>query len=238
MTQILWPGTLTHRVNIPADGVTLSGELVIPAGAAAIVVFAHGSGHADPRNQDVAQALQSAGMATLLVDLLTAPEASVDAETEQLRFDIGLLAARLVAVIDWLVQQPATRALMIGLFGGSTDAAAALEASAARNNVVRAIVPRGGRPDLAETFLAYVHAPTLLIVGERDTLGTSLNRAALNQLTCRRKLVLVEGAGHLFVEPATLDEVARLATDWFSRQFAQYARPANETVAVTADDVC
>jgi dienelactone hydrolase len=238
MTQGVLPGTLTHSVHIPADGVTLSGELVIPAGAAAIVVFAHGSGRVDPRNQHVAQALQAAGMATLLVDLLTPPEASVDAETEQLRFDIGFLAERLVGVIDWLVGQQATHGLMIGLFGAGTDTAAALEASAARNDLVRAIVSRGGRPDLAETFLAYVHAPTLLIVGERDTLAISQNRAALNQLTCRRKLALVVGAGHLFIEPGTLDEVARLATDWFSRRFVRDARPVNETVAVTVDDVC
>jgi dienelactone hydrolase len=159
--------------------------------------------------------LNEAELATLLIDLLTSEEERIDLRTAHLRFDIGLLAERLVAVTDWLAQYPGTRHIRIGYFGASTGAAAALVAAAERPQLVGAVVSRGGRPDLAGSALARVEAPTLLIVGGNDFEVIELNRAALAQLRCEKQLVIVPGATHLFEEPGTLDEVARLAREWF-----------------------
>ena len=204
---------------VRAGGVALAGDLVIPAGATCMVVFAHGSGSGrkSPRNQQVAAALRDAGLATLLFDLLTPEEEAEDAITGELRFDIGLLGARLAGATDWLREQPDTRDLRIGYFGASTGAAAALVAAATHRDVVRAIVSRGGRPDLAGAYLPRVEAPTLLIVGGLDREVLTLNRAALGRLRGPAKLAVVPGATHLFEEPGALEEVARLASDWFVR---------------------
>jgi dienelactone hydrolase len=201
----------------------LEGNLTLPEGARGIVLFAHGSGSSrfSPRNCYVAQQLNREKLATLLVDLLSPEEEAVDLRTARLRFNIGLLAERLVGVTDWLVRQPDTRPLRIGYFGASTGAAAALVAAAERPQIVRAIVSRGGRPDLAGPALARVEAPTLLIVGGDDTPVIELNRAALAQLRCEKRLVIVPGATHLFEEPGALDEVARLAREWFQQYLAQ-----------------
>jgi dienelactone hydrolase len=165
----------------------------------------------------VARVLNEAKLATLLIDLLTLHEEVIDARTAQLRFDIDLLAERLVDTTDWLTQFPDTKHLRIGYFGASTGAAAALAAAAVRPDVVYAIVSRGGRPDMAGAALVHVRAPTLLIVGERDEQVVQLNREALAQLLCEKRLMIVPGATHLFEEPGALDEVARLASDWFQR---------------------
>jgi putative phosphoribosyl transferase len=207
------------QVAVPAGDAVLEGDLVVPAGATGIVAFAHGSGSSrhSPRNKRVADTLNEAGLGTLLVDLLTPAEEAVDRVTAQHRFDIALLARRLVAAVDWL-RHTATRELPVGLFGASTGAAAALVAAAERPNDVRAVVSRGGRPDLAGAALTRVRAATLLIVGGRDPQVLELNRLALEALgAVEKQLVIVPGATHLFEEPGTLDEVARLAADWFSR---------------------
>jgi putative phosphoribosyl transferase len=206
-------------VQVPAGSVTLEGNLTLPEESRAIVLFAHGSGSSrhSPRNRYVARVLNEAKLATLLIDLLTLHEEVVDARTAQLRFDIDLLAERLVDATDWLTQFPDTKHLRIGYFGASTGAAAALAAAAVRPDAVRAIVSRGGRPDLAGAALTRVQAPTLLIVGEHDDQVVQLNRQALTQLRCEKRLVIVPGATHLFEEPGALDEVARLARDWFQR---------------------
>ena len=206
-------------VQVPADSVTLEGNLTLPEESRAIVLFAHGSGSSrhSPRNRYVARVLNEAKLATLLIDLLTLHEEVVDARTAQLRFDIDLLAERLVDATDWLTQFPDTKHLRIGYFGASTGAAAALAAAAVRPDAVRAIVSRGGRPDLAGAALTSVQAPTLLIVGEHDDQVVQLNRQALTQLRCEKRLVIVPGATHLFEEAGALDEVARLASGWFQR---------------------
>jgi dienelactone hydrolase len=206
-------------VRVPAGSVTLDGNLTLPEGSRAVVLFAHGSGSSrhSPRNRYVARVLNEAKLATLLIDLLTLHEEVIDARTTQLRFDIDLLAERLVDATDWLSQFPDTKHLRIGYFGASTGAAAALAAAAVRPDAVQAIVSRGGRPDLAGAALVQVRAPTLLIVGGEDVQVIELNRAALVQLRCEKKLVIVKGATHLFEEPGALDEVARLARDWFHR---------------------
>ena len=216
-------------VRVAAGSVTLEGNLTLPEGAAGIVLFAHGSGSSrhSPRNRYVARLLNQAKLATLLVDLLTSDEEAIDMRTAQLRFDIGLLAERLVAVTDWLTQYRDTRHLRVSYFGASTGAAAALVAAAERRDVVGAVVSRGGRPDLAGPALPRVRAPTLLIVGGNDFQVIELNRAALAQLRCEKQLVIVPGATHLFEEPGTLDEVARLAREWFERHLKQqHARPS------------
>jgi dienelactone hydrolase len=204
-------------VRITAAPVTLEGNLTLPEKAIGIVLFAHGSGSSrhSPRNRYVARLLNEAKLGTLLVDLLTAEEEVTDMRTAHLRFDIGLLARRLVAVTDWLTQQPHTRAVPIGYFGASTGAGAALVAAAERPEAVAAIVSRGGRPDLAGPALARVRAPTLLIVGSRDVQVIELNRLALAQLRCEKRLEIIPGASHLFEEPGALDAVARLAREWF-----------------------
>lgn len=217
-----------ERVRIPARDVTLSGDLVTPPDARGIVLFAHGSGSSrlSPRNRHVAAILRRGGLATLLMDLLTRDEEAVDARTAHLRFDIGFLAERLGAATAWLQEKADTRALPLGYFGASTGAAAALVAAAERPEVVRAIVSRGGRPDLAGSALARVQAPTLLIVGGADYPVIDMNREALAQLTAEAKLEIVPGATHLFEEPGTLDEVARLARAWFERWLARAGRAA------------
>ncbi|HEX8732384.1 MAG TPA: dienelactone hydrolase family protein [Ktedonobacterales bacterium] len=206
-------------VRIPAGAVTLEGLLDIPRDASGIVLFAHGSGSSrhSPRNRYVAQTLQQGGAATLLFDLLTAEEEQVDQRTAQLRFDIPLLAQRLVGVTDWLAAYPETRGLRIGYFGASTGAGAALLAAAERPDAIAAIVSRGGRPDLAGNALSQVRAPTLLIVGEFDAPVIAMNQDALRLLTVEKRIEIVPGATHLFEEPGALERVARLAREWFAR---------------------
>jgi dienelactone hydrolase len=192
-------------------------DLSVPQNARGIVIFAHGSGSSrfSPRNRMVADVMGKAHLATLLVDLLTEAEERIDEVTAELRFDIPLLARRVTSSIDWAAAQAETSHLPIGLFGASTGAAAALIAAAERPQLVRAVVSRGGRPDLAESALEIVTAPTLLIVGGRDPEVIELNRQALARLTTVHRLEIVPGATHLFEEPGALDLVARLATDWF-----------------------
>jgi putative phosphoribosyl transferase len=206
-------------VRVDADRVELEGTLHVPAEAACVVLFAHGSGSSrhSPRNRFVAEELHQATFATLLTDLLTGDEEAVDARTGELRFDIGLLARRLVAAADWLAEHDATRQLPLGLFGASTGAAAALVPAAERPQPVRAVVSRGGRPDLAEAALARVRAPTLLIVGGEDNEVLRLNEQAREELTAESELHVVPGATHLFEEPGALEEVSASARDWFER---------------------
>jgi len=211
---------LDERVaQIPAGSETLEGNLSIPDRARAVILFAHGSGSSrhSPRNRFVARVLNDAGLATLLTDLLTADEEEVDEVTRHLRFDITLLAQRLVAITDWLAVQPEAQEMRIGYFGASTGAAAALVAAAERPAVVGAIVSRGGRPDLAGPALPRVRAPTLLIVGGNDFPVLELNREALRELRAEAELSIVPGATHLFEEPGALEEVARLSAQWFTR---------------------
>jgi dienelactone hydrolase len=213
-------------VRLQADGVTLDGDLTMPAGARGVVLFAHGSGSSrhSPRNRYVARVLREAGLGTLLVDLLTRDEERAEARTGHLRFDIPLLARRLGAAIEWLAWDGETRGLPVGLFGASTGGGAALVAAAEHPGSVRAVVSRGGRPDLAGDALASVRAPTLLIVGERDHPVIAMNRDALARLDCEKRLEIVPGATHLFEEKGTLEQVARLAAGWFGRAL----RPAPE----------
>jgi putative phosphoribosyl transferase len=210
-------------VRIAAGPATIEGNLSVPEGARGVVLFAHGSGSSrySPRNRHVAQLLNEARLATLQIDLLTSHEEAIDLETAHLRFDIALLAERLVAATDWLTWQPDTRLLPIGYFGASTGAGAALSAAAERPAVLAAVVSRGGRPDLAGPALECVRAPTLFIVGGNDLPVIELNRQALAQLRCETRLVIVPGATHLFEEPGALDEVARLAREWFERYFTR-----------------
>jgi pimeloyl-ACP methyl ester carboxylesterase len=208
-----------RQVHVPADQLMLEGNLNLPEAARGVVLFAHGSGSSrfSPRNQHVARMLNQERVATLLIDLLTREEEAIDERTAQLRFDIGLLAERVVVATDWLKQYRDTEGLPLGYFGASTGAASALVAAAERPNIVSAVVSRGGRPDLAGPALPRVKAPTLLIVGGRDVKVIELNEAALAQLRCEKRIVIVAGATHLFEEPGTLDEVARLARDWFKQ---------------------
>jgi len=200
----------------------IEGDLGVPDDAQGIVVFAHGSGSSrmSPRNRMVASVLNDAGFATLLIDLLTVAEETVDVRTRRLRFDIGLLAERLLAAGDTVARMPEAARLPMGLFGASTGAAAALMA-ATRADEVRAVVSRGGRPDLAGDALPRVRAPTLLVVGGRDRDVLELNRDAAAKMTCERELAIVPGATHLFEEPGALDEAARLAAAWFERFLAE-----------------
>jgi dienelactone hydrolase len=204
-----------RHITIPLGKVRLEGNLILPEGGGAVVLFVHGSGSSrhSPRNRYVARVLNEGHLATLLMDLLTPEEEAIDAQTAQLRFDIGLLAERVVAATDWLVQYPALRNFSIGYFGASTGAAAALVAAVRRPDLVGAVVSRGGRPDLAGTALEQVRAPTLLIVGGNDLPVIELNREALARLRTEKRLVIIAGATHLFSEPGALDEVARLARD-------------------------
>jgi putative phosphoribosyl transferase len=213
-------------VRIPIGPVTLEGTLSIPAAAGGIVLFAHGSGSSrhSPRNRFVARALHMGDLATLLLDLLTPGEEAIDIHTAHLRFDIGLLAARLVGATDWLARQPDTGHLPVGYFGASTGGGAALAAAAERPDGVGAVVSRGGRPDLAGPTLPHVRAPTLLIVGGQDTTVIAMNRDALAQLRADKRLEIVAGATHLFEEPGALEQVAGLARDWFERHLTQAYR--------------
>ena len=197
----------------------MDGNLNIPEGASGIVLFAHGSGSSrhSPRNQYVAQRLREQGLATLLIDLLTPDEETVDLRTRHLRFDIGLLAQRLIGASDWLGRNPDTRKLPMGYFGASTGAGAALVAAAELPERVGAVVSRGGRPDLAGSALARVRAPTLLIVGGNDIPVIEMNRAALDELRAEKRLEIVPGATHLFEEPGAIEKVARLASRWLER---------------------
>lgn len=201
---------LTQEVSIPAGQVRLPGMLTLPEAKVGLVLFAHGSGSSrfSPRNRFVAEVLNEVGLATLLFDLLTETENLIDQQTAQYRFDIELLAERLTAAVDWANRQGELQALPIGLFGASTGAAAALIAAARRPEVVKAVVARGGRPDLAEGMLAQVKAPTLLIVGGEDPVVLELNRQAARLLKAKCHLEIVEGASHLFEEPGKLEEVA------------------------------
>lgn len=206
------------KVSVPAGPVTLEGNLGVPEGARGAVLFAHGSGSGrhSPRNRYVAEELQRAGLATLLIDLLTPEEEEEDLRTGELRFDIGLLAERLLGATGWLEQNPDTRQLRIGHFGASTGAGAALVAAARLPKSVAAIVSRGGRPDLAgRDSLSRVQAPTLLIVGGRDEPVIGMNRQAMEHLRSEKRMEIVPGATHLFEEPGALEAVARLATGWF-----------------------
>jgi putative phosphoribosyl transferase len=211
------PHPVAEAVRITVEGAVLDGDLARPPDGGGIVLFAHGSGSSrhSPRNRRVAEHLQRAGLGTLLMDLLTADEEQLDLHTRELRFDIGLLARRLVGAVDWLAARFGGE-LRVGLFGASTGAAAALVAAAERPDRVAAVVSRGGRPDLAGPALERVTAPTLLIVGGADTHVLALNRQAAGRLTARHRLEVVPGAGHLFEEPGALDQVARLAATWFS----------------------
>jgi pimeloyl-ACP methyl ester carboxylesterase len=197
----------------------LDADLGLPAAATGLVLFAHGSGSSrfSPRNRHVARLLNDAGLATVLADLLTPAEEAVDERTRHLRFDIGLLAQRLVGATDWLRAQESTRRLPVGYFGASTGAAAALVAAAQRPDVIRAVVSRGGRPDLAGEALTRVQAPTLLLVGGNDVPVIEVNQRALALLRCEKQLVVVPGATHLFEEPGALDAVATMAREWFLR---------------------
>jgi dienelactone hydrolase len=211
-----------QTVHVQAGGVQLEGNLSIPDATRGLVVFAHGSGSSrhSRRNRAVARALQNNHLGTLLIDLLTLEEEAVDQYTRHLRFDIPMLAQRLVHAITWLKREPQSASLPVGLFGASTGAGAALIAAAQKPDTVGAVVSRGGRPDLAGEALPRVTAPTLLIVGGRDQPVIELNEQAFQQLRARKELVIVPGATHLFEEPGTLEEVARLASDWFTQHLA------------------
>lgn len=220
-------GITEHEVQVAADtGVLLEGTLGVPEGAVGGVLFAHGSGSSrfSPRNRYVASVLQRAGLATLLIDLLTPEEEEAERWTRHLRFDIELLAQRLIGAKQWLQEERAVSGLPIGLFGSSTGAAAALVAAAREPDGIGAVVSRGGRPDLAGTALPHVRAPTLLIVGGDDVPVIELNREALDALRTDKRLEIVPGATHLFEEPGTLEEVARLARDWFLEQLPSAVR--------------
>jgi dienelactone hydrolase len=209
-----------QTVQVSAGGVLLEGTLTVPPGPRGVVLFAHGSGSSrhSPRNRFVAGELQRSSLATLLIDLLTAEEEAVDLRTRHLRFDIGLLAERLVGATDWLGQHPLTRDLQVGYFGSSTGGGAALVAAAQRPDAAGAVVSRGGRPDLAGDALARVSAPTLLVVGGDDLPVIGMNQEALARMTAcsEKRLEIVPGATHLFEEPGKLEEVARLARQWFA----------------------
>jgi putative phosphoribosyl transferase len=215
-----------REVRVSAGAVELEGNLDILEDAQGIVLFAHGSGSGrySPRNRYVAEVLREAGLATLLVDLLTPEEEEVDLRTRHLRFDIGLLAGRLSGATDWLAQHPKTQDLPVGYFGASTGAGAALVAAAEHPEAVGAVVSRGGRPDLAGALLSRVAAPTLLIVGGEDDPVIGMNREAFVQLRSEKEIEVVPGATHLFEEPGKLGEVARLAAGWFTRHLIQRAR--------------
>jgi putative phosphoribosyl transferase len=210
------------------DGAVLEGDLIVPHDAPGVVVFAHGSGSSrlSPRNQLVARSLHTRGLGTLLIDLLTAEEDAVDARTAHLRFDIAMLAGRLVGAVGWLAAAPDIGHLPVGYFGASTGAGAALVAAARRPDGIGAVVSRGGRPDLAGEALARVAAPTLLIVGELDQVVIELNRDAYDQLSVEKRLEIVPGASHLFGEPGALERVADLAGDWFTEHLSSGATRA------------
>jgi len=222
----------TEPAVIPGGSVALDAVVGVPGRSTGVVVFAHGSGSGrhSPRNRFVARALRDAGLATVLADLLTPQEEADDQSSGRHRFDIPLLAARLVAITDWVLRHPPTRGLPVGYFGASTGAAAALVAAVERAATVGAIVSRGGRPDLAGSALEHVRAPCLLIVGGRDAPVLDLNRRALAHLHVEQRLAIVPGATHLFEEPGALEAVARLAADWFVRYLTPPPKGGHEPV--------
>ena len=211
---------LPLAVSIPVGRYSIQGDLTIPRGSVAAVIFAHGSGSSrhSPRNKYVAETLNERGLSTLLIDLLTTEEEAIDNQTAELRFNIPILADRLVAATDWVRQQRNLSTLRLGYFGASTGAAAALVAAAQRPDVIDAVVSRGGRPDLAGDYLAEVTAPALLIVGERDTEVIELNRQALKAMRGPTELQIVPYATHLFEEPGALEQVALRARWWFEEK--------------------
>ena len=228
------------NVRIAAHGVALEGSLDIPDAAPGIVIFAHGSGssHRSTRNRDLAKFLQNAGIGTLLFDLLTVEEEQDERATGHRRFDVDLLATRLEIATEWLMSQPRARGRPIGYFGASTGAAAALIAAARLDDLIAAVVSRGGRPDLVDKYLPRVTAPTLLVVGERDEPVLELNQLAYARMRCTRELVIVPRASHLFEEHGAIEKVAALASGWFREhlpamplpafgQAARYTPPAN-----------
>lgn len=223
---------IERTVSVPADGVVLEGTLGVPDRAKAIILFAHGSGSSrfSQRNRFVARVLREAGLGTLLLDLLSPEEERIDEITRHHRFDIAMLAQRLVAAIDWLADQPDTRSLPVGLFGASTGGGAALVAAARRPARVGAVVSRGGRPDLAADALPRVEAPTLLLVGERDEPVIELNERARARMHANVRLDIVPRATHLFEEPGTLEQVAALARDWLVNHLL--LKPATSSVAI------
>lgn len=219
-----------HQVQVPAGEVTLEGKLMIPNNARGLVLFAHGSGSSrhSPRNRFVASRLQAAGLATLLIDLLNAEEEQVDLRTRHLRFNIGLLADRLVAATEWLKGDPRTQGLRVGVFGASTGGGAALVAASKLPEAAGAVVSRGGRPDLAgSAALSRVQAPTLLIVGGNDQQVIQMNREAMAHMQTEVKLEIVPGATHLFEEPGKLELVADLARDWFLKYLSTPQSPVD-----------
>ncbi|MFF4353158.1 dienelactone hydrolase family protein [Streptomyces sp. NPDC001530] len=218
---------ISQPVMVPVDGEALAGDVVVPASARAVVLFAHGSGSSrhSPRNRMVAEQLRTAGLGTVLMDLLTEREDREDEWTAEHRFDIPLLGSRVVAVIDWLEAQPATKGLPVALFGASTGAAAALVAAAERPDRVLTVISRGGRPDLAGDALHRVRAPVLFIVGGRDLEVLELNQHAAAQLRVAHSLRVVPGATHLFEEPGTLEQVADTAKEWCQARLASLTAP-------------
>lgn len=216
--------TTVLEASIAAGDARITGTLSMPHAARGVVAFAHGSGSGrfSPRNRFVAAALEDAGFATLLVDLLTADEQAIDSRTQEFRFDVALLAARTVAVVDWLECERHAARLPLGLFGASTGAAAALIAAAWRPQRVKAVVSRGGRPDLAADALPQVSAATLLIVGSEDHAVLELNEAAAARLRCPHRIAIVEGATHLFEERGTLERAAELTVDFFHHHLLTY----------------
>ncbi|MBO0725195.1 MAG: dienelactone hydrolase family protein [Blastocatellia bacterium] len=219
------------QVKIPAGDAILDGDLAIPSGASGIAVFAHGSGSSrhSPRNRNVARVIREAGVGSLLFDLLTREEESVDVFTRRLRFDIELLTARLIEATRWLAGQEETRNLRVGYFGSSTGAAAALMAAARLGEEIGAVVSRGGRPDLAGAALPLVKAPTLLIVGGHDETVIELNQDAYARLRCEKELKVIPGATHLFEEAGALEQVADLAAAWFKERLQSL--PAQKKMA-------
>ena len=213
----------SHSISIPIGRDFIHGDLNVPRGSQSTVLFAHGSGSSrhSPRNKYVAQVLNKGGFSTLLLDLLTADEEDIDQRTAHLRFDIELLAGRLVSATDWLSARAAAEVRHIGYFGASTGAGAALVAAAKRPKVIEAVVSRGGRPDLAGSFLSAVRAPTLLIVGELDEVVIELNRRAASELRPLHKIEIVPGATHLFEERGALEEVATMARGWFEEHLSK-----------------
>jgi putative phosphoribosyl transferase len=221
------PGHAVHEsVRIETAAVTLDGDLRVPDGAAGLVIFAHGSGSSrfSRRNRSVAAALEAGGFGTLLLDLLTGDEEAIDERTREYRFDIDLLGRRVVGATDWVQARPDLHRFSIAYFGASTGAAAALIAAAARPELARAVISRGGRPDLAGNALPLVQAPTLLIVGSLDEPVVELNREAMRRMRAPVELTIVEGATHLFEEPGTLEQVARLATEWCRQHLGERGR--------------
>jgi dienelactone hydrolase len=237
MKQTSQHAALERAVTISAHGVRLLADLSVPVEAAGLVIVAHGSGSSrlSPRNRRVAEALNDEGFATLLLDLLTPQEATIDAATAQLRFDLSLLSPRLVDATRWALEQPGTRDLPTGYFGASTGAAAALIAAALIPDHISAIVSRGGRPDIAGRYLEQVRAPTLLIVGALDTPVIAMNREAFRRLRAPKELVIVERAGHLFEEPGALEQVSQLTLRWFEQHLA--GRP-DSIVSDGIEEVC